>query len=341
MKKQLVKLFKKHKLKIEIISGVKVVNFLDVKFDLTKNMHRPYHKPNHIPKYLHVDSDHPPTVISSVPKTVETRLSLRSSSRQVFEEEKGIYQKALEDAGHKVNLQYKEIKKKKRVRMRQITWFNPPYSGRVQTNVGRKFLQLLDKHFPKNSPLHKIMNRNLVKISYSTTKNMQRHLDAHNKKVLAGEEADANARMCNCRGGPEQCPLQGKCLIKSVVYEAEVETAINTKTYYGLTERTFKDRFNQHQSDIRHEKNRHSTALSSYVHSLKDENIPYTIKWKINSRAYPYQCGGRQCDLCLQEKLVICLADPEKTLNSRTEIVSKCRHKRKFTLRVCASKNPP
>ena len=230
---------------------------------------------------------------------------MHSSTRQVFEEEKGIYQKALEDAGHKVNLQYKEIKKKKRIRIRDITWFNPPFSRRVQTNVGKKFLQLLDKHFPAKSHLHKIMNRNLVKVSYSTTKNMQRHLDAHNKKILASEEADPNARQCNCRGGPEQCPLQGKCLVKSVVYEAEVETARDTKTYNGLTERTFKEHYNQHQSDFRHEKHRHSTALSSYVHSLKDESIPFTIKWKINSRAYPYQCGGRRCDLCLQEKLVI------------------------------------
>ena len=97
---------------------------------------------------------------------------------------------------------------------------------------------------------------------------------------------------------------------------------------------------------MRHKKNRHNTALSKYVHTLKDKGVPYEIKWKINSKAYPYQCGAKNCDLCLQEKLVICLADPEKTLNCRSEIVSKCRHKRKFSLIACKKakakrKKPP
>ena len=141
--------------------------------------------------------------------------------------------------------------------------------------------------------------------------------------------------MCNCRRGAE-CPLDGKCLTSALVYQADVETKEDgLKSYYGLTERTFKERYNQHQSDMRHEKNRHNTALSAYIHSLKDRKIEYKIKWKINSKAFPYQCGGRRCDLCLQEKLVICLADPATTLNRRTEIVSKCRHKRKFTLSAC------
>ena len=28
-----------------------------------------------------------------------------------------------------------------------IIWFNPPFSRNVSTNVAKKFLQLLDKHF--------------------------------------------------------------------------------------------------------------------------------------------------------------------------------------------------
>ena len=195
----------------------------------------------------------------------------------------------------------------------------------------RKFLQLLDKHFPKGSPLRQICNRNCVKLSYSTTKNMSRIIAAHNAKTLSTKKEEPEKRMCNCRN-KEACPLQGKCLQESVVYEAEVETKVESKTYYGLTEGPFKSRYNQHQSDLRHEKNRHSTALSKYVHSLKDQNIEYKITWKINSKGYPFQCGAKSCDLCLQEKLTICLADQDKTLNRRTEIVSKCRHKRKFTL---------
>ena len=32
---------------------------------------------------------------------------------------------------------------------RNIIWFNPPYSMNVQTNIGREFLNLVSKHFPK------------------------------------------------------------------------------------------------------------------------------------------------------------------------------------------------
>ena len=91
-------------------------------------------------------------------------------------------------------------------------------------------------------------------------------------------------------------------------------------------------------SDLRHEKHRHNTALSKYIHSLKDTNTDYEITWKIHSQGFPYQPGARECDLCLQEKVTICLADPKTTLNSRNEMVSKCRHRRKFTLQVACAK---
>ena len=177
------------------------------------------------------------------------------------------------------------------------------------------------------------MNRNCVKLSYSTTKNMKRHIDAHNRKVLDEKEEPEDVRLCNCRK-KEDCPLEGKCLTKSVVYDAEVETVQTKMTYIGLTERTFKERFNQHQSDFRHEKHRHNTALSKYIHSLKDSNTDYKITWSIHSKAHPYKPGSQCCDLCLQEKLEICLADPKTTLNSRSEMVSKCRHKRKYLLQT-------
>ena len=55
----------------------------------------------------------------------------------------------------------------KKVRQRKIIWFNPPYSVNVETNIGKTFLKLIDKHFPKTNKFHKIFNRNNVKVSYS------------------------------------------------------------------------------------------------------------------------------------------------------------------------------
>ena len=62
--------------------------------------------------------------------------------------------------------------------------------------------------------------------------------------------------------------------------------------------------------------------------------------WKISHKAHAYQPGKTcGCDLCLTEKVVILLGHdgPEKIprstilLNRRTELLQKCRHKRKFT----------
>ena len=73
-------------------------------------------------------------------------------------------------------------KKKKKNRKRKVIWFNPPFSKNLKTNIGKEFLKLIDKNFPKDNPLSKIINRKTVKISYSCTPNMYNLIQAHNKK---------------------------------------------------------------------------------------------------------------------------------------------------------------
>ena len=153
-------------------------------------------------------------------------------------------------------------------------------------------------------------------------------------------------KMCNCRN-PEECPVDGKCLEESVVYEADVLSKYGTKSYYGMTARAFKDRYTEHKQSLpsktskmdpleRKRKYEHKSELSVYAWKLWSEGTDYTIKWKIHSKAYTYQTGHRRCNLCIQEKLVIGLADPKTTLNSRNELASKCRHKWRYTLAHCA-----
>ena len=119
------------------------------------------------------------------------------------------------------------------------------------------------------------------------------------------------------------------------------EQANEKMTYFGLTERPFKERYYEHTNSINNANGEHRTELSKYVWKLKKENKQFEIKWSIKSRAYPYTSGMKSCDLCLQEKTIIAMSDPKKTLNSRTEILSKCRHRRKFTLRNFKRKHPP
>ena len=59
----------------------------------------------------------------------------------------------------------------------------------------------------------------------------------------------------------------------------------------------------------------------------------YFINWNIAMKSQKYVCGSRKCDLCICEKLLISRADPNILLNKRDELVSKCRHRNKFTLK--------
>ena len=107
---------------------------------------------------------------------------------------------------------------------------------------------------------------------------------------------------------------------------------MGVREYTGLTANTFKERFYGHTQSLKHEKNRTITALSKHVWSLKDKNVEFNIKWSIHAKASAYSNTTKRCNLCLAEKLAIALADKSKSLNQRTELVSKCRHENKFYL---------
>ena len=67
--------------------------------------------------------------------------------------------------------------------------------------------------------------------------------------------------------------MEGKCLIDSVIYRAEVKDEnSNNKTYTGLTSNTFKTRYYGHRQSFEKRKLQHSTTLSSYIWDLKDKN---------------------------------------------------------------------
>ena len=72
----------------------------------------------------------------------------------------------------------------KRKRKRRITWYNPPYSHNTTTNIGKKFLDILDTCFPHTHKLHRLLNRNTVKLSCSCMPNMKQIIASHNKTLI-------------------------------------------------------------------------------------------------------------------------------------------------------------
>ena len=74
-------------------------------------------------------------------------------------------------------------------------------------------------------------------------------------------------------------------------------------------------------------------ALSKKVWLLHDEQKNYTISWRIAAKGYPTKGGNRDCDLCKTETLLIlskCREPDNNLLNSRKELISKCRLSNKF-----------
>ena len=113
--------------------------------------------------------------------------------------------------------------------------------------------------------------------------------------------------------------MPDRCDPTNVIYQADVHTVNgeNRKmSYYGLTENEFKKRCSAHRSSFRNIPKRHTT-LSSYIWKLKDKKTPYVVDWSIKARGHPFSSGGRACDLCLTEKLVILTADQNNVEQNR------------------------
>ena len=158
---------------------------------------------------------------------------------------------------------------------------------------------------------------------------MKQNVAKHNAKVNKTVD-QTTPPPCNCKGGPDTCPVEGKCQTKCVVYQATVvrEDINSTETYTGLTSRRFKDRLYEHSSDINNQE-MEGTGLSEYIWKLKNDNTPFKISWKILSKCAPFNPTTRSCPLCLREKFFIMFRPEGATLNHRSEIFSTCRHRLK------------
>ena len=337
IKKDITRRFKEYGLKITIQSNLKSVNYLDVTFNLANGSYCPYRKPNDEPLYMNTKSNHPPTIIRQLPAAINRRISDILCNKEEFDKAKPPYEKTLKFSGFTENLIYTSYNTStptKKNRRRNVTWFNPPYSKNVQTNVGKDFLNLIQKHFPPNHKFHSIFNKNNVKVSYSCTENMASIIDKHNKKITSNDPTGPPQKECNCRK-KEECPLDNNCLSTNLIYNARVTTDEDTtgKNYIGLTEGTFKQRFTQHKLSLQNRKYANSTELSKHIWKLKDNKKNYTINWSTITSASPYNNKSKRCNLCLAKKLHIIKADKINLLNKKSELISKCRHENKFYLK--------
>ena len=342
---ELKNLFQEHGLRIifEIPHDLKTVNFLDVTLNLTNESFKPYRKPNDKPLYIHVDSNHPANVIKQVPMGINKRLASISSTQDEFNRAAPAYQKALNASGYKHTLKMptenetdqnknqntNTVKKRSK---REIIYYTPPFNRALKTKLGRVFLDLVRKHFPKHHRLYPILNKNTLKISYSCTANIKKIIQAHNRKILQKRKRKtAKDKKCNCQTSKrDKCPLKGHCNQTNVVYKATTP-APDPHFYIGVTE-NFKIRWGTHKQSFKKADLKNSTGLSTFVWERKLGQEP-NINWEIIDRAPTYQPGLSTCQLCLTEKLHILQESSKKNcLNKRSEICQLCRHKAHYRL---------
>ena len=171
-------------------------------------------------------SNHPPLITKKLPSSVDKRISHLSSNKEAFSKSAPLYEAALKRSNYETNLHYSLTScTKPKTRTRKVTWFNPPFSSNVRTDVSRTFLNLIDKHFPATNTLPKIFNRNSVKVSYSCMDNCKSIISKHNFSILSKQKKttkpatknNPNNRLtpptnvppssgnCNCRNS-NKCP---------------------------------------------------------------------------------------------------------------------------------------
>ena len=251
---------------------METTNYLDITLNLNDSSYRPCRKPNKETNYICINSDLPPSIITEIPRSIEKRLSILSSSENIFQESAIYYEQCLKNSGYKAKLQHqqpKENNQNKKKRKRNIIWFNLPYSKSVKTNIGRIFVKLISKHFPPNHKFVKIFNKNAMKLSYSCMLNIRSKINGHNKKILQPKPAEPQ-KLCNCFV-KEDSPLDGLCLKSSILYQATTIKCSDSKQKRckGICQTTFKKRYAKYKNSVNFINSKNGTSLSIEYWTVK------------------------------------------------------------------------
>ena len=108
-------------LRITIQCNLKIVDYLDVTFNLTDSSDRPFNKTNNEINYIEKKSNHPPSIIKQLPLSVERCLSKLWSNEKIFNDSIPIYLEALIKAGYNHKLTYQKPDRKKELTTAQKT----------------------------------------------------------------------------------------------------------------------------------------------------------------------------------------------------------------------------
>ena len=331
-------LFEETGLDITCESNIQKVDYLDVCLNLANSSYSPFRKDNSIPLYIHKESNHSPHVKKGFVKMISDRISDLSSNEDIFNAVAPLYNSALRNSGFNENIKFTKDRPRRRNRKRKIMFYNPPFHESISTPIGKSFLELIDKWFPEETEINRIFNKQNLKISYSNMPNVDRILKANNKKLLEPEKK-LKLEGCNCHE-PQSCPIGNHCQTRSLIYRGDLKYEVTrqgsqieiNKVYFGNSMNTFKERYGVHKSSFTHQRYKESTGLSSFIWKIKGRNLPYRLTFSVVTLAPAYTKESKFCFLCLAEKTSILFSDHFSSLNKRSELIGKCRHRQKQLL---------
>ena len=200
IRKDINALFKSKGLSITIDTNLIETDILDVSFNLEMDKFFPYRRPNNTPLNIHSESNHPPSITKQLPSMTNRHISNLSCNGNEFNEGKPLYETALKNSGFNYSMKFEApVENARRNRNRKVIWCNLPYSMNVKNNIGKVFLKLVRKHFPRSHKFSKTFNLSTIKISYSSISNIKNLIKQHNSKI-PNKDQNKIQWSCNCQG---------------------------------------------------------------------------------------------------------------------------------------------
>lgn len=207
--------------------------------------------------------------------------------------------------------------------------FNPPCSQNVKTHVAKNFLCLIDKHFAKSLKLHKIFNKNNLKVSYSFSSNM-----ANVIKTLQPRDPEwvqwgwRDPRKCNW-GNKDLRALDDDCLKRNVSTKLSQEH-LDSRTLTYAWQKTISKQDATTTNSLHERKHAHATVVVKHIWELKRKKTSYNFKWYIIKRANTCVGNPSCCKLCISEKPRNLSTHDVSQLNKRSELITNCCHETTF-----------
>ena len=114
-------------------------------------------KPNNNTLYITKQRNHPSNILNNIPLATNKMISSISSNEDNFKSAAPVYQEALKGSGYNFQLMFEPqnntSQKFKRTKTKNKTFFTPPFTLNVSTNIGKTFFNALDSSFLIGHPL--------------------------------------------------------------------------------------------------------------------------------------------------------------------------------------------